>query len=174
MSTRSVNLNEQAARITLLTLGTNTKSPASPREFVIVPRRKPVELDEAVQILAQLEKPLECDSRIEGTRLIVECRTMSPTTREDYRLRAASRTARWDATVHRLSRGADAPVLLLRGSHGSLRVSYQAFRQWLSEYSLPSGFSHVGPRDPAPPGISVVLDVDPASDAVVHMIHREE
>jgi hypothetical protein len=166
-------LDEQAARIALLVLRVNVKHPRSLPEYLVLPSRRRLSLAGFIRALVDMEKPIECDGTVEENTLAVQCRTLEGKARDNYRVRGARRSTRWESTIRRLcGEQIDDAILMLRSRDEAIRVPFAALRTWYTSYAMRSSLSY-SERVTAPAGTCMVVDVD-APDGTIHMTHSDE
>ena len=168
-------LDQEAARIALLVLRANVRCVTPPHGYVIPPEQRPVPPMQAESALARLVKPVHCNARMEGELLALDCQLLEGPSRDNFRARATGHAHSWESSLRRVCQEPiDTATLLLRTSTESVTASFRALRQWFEDYHMRYSLSWVGPRLVPPPGVCIVLDVDPPSDISIEMVHVEE
>jgi hypothetical protein len=167
----SAQTHEQAARISLLVLNANAKALAPPQGYIVLPSQKTISLAEATRVLSHHEKPLECEARLDGTSLVVQCHTMDDPKRQNHQLRAANRLVQWEPLV---KGSCGEPIedanLLFRSKTDSVIAPFRALRAWFRDYYVPYLFGDGTPNANPPSGVCMVVDVEAATDRTIQVV----
>lgn len=153
--------SEQAALTTLFVLGATTAGPGLPSAYVLLPSRDQISLEQAASVLAIRTKPVQCKGNREASVLVVQCVALTNAEELESHKTSARLTASMFARgVEKRCTGplGDAEIVLYRQAD-SMRISFDAFAAWLTQYKL-QGFS-LGTKPRAKPPACMVIVIGP-------------
>jgi hypothetical protein len=159
------SLERDAARIALLALRASVESgnPQVVERLVVSPSREPLTVDQTVEVLASIGKPVDCGAEQVGDTLVMNCRQLSSNAEILDRQAVASALLGdyGPGVAVRAEPTGTQNLILLRTAHDSLVVSIDAFNKWTYDYSLPLGLGLTirppRPDEQSPRVVCVVL-----------------
>jgi len=163
------------ARIAVLALRSQTRLAPSSHEVIysLAASNDSLRIDQVVETLATMPKPLSCKALLRGSRVVLDCNTLVDKQFVEHVRSAGERAARDWAMVVREVCGADPdPKVLVASAQDAAIIPFSGVQQFMRDYHMAHslGWQAIEPKL-LPEGVCGLFAVGPPHEVHVNLRH---